>query len=939
MDAPAVVAAITVQPAEAKTNVGKRIPLSVLALDPSGHEMENPRIVWKSADTSIATVSEKGEVMARRVGSTIITATDGSKTGTATLTVLAPQVSSVALSPASAALLAGDTARFSAQPSDDEAQPISGKSVKWSVANPAIATIAGGVLVGLASGNTIVVATVDGVSDSAIVQVSARPVESVSVVPGSVTMTRGKTTKLGTSVLDDRGQPINDKIVTWSSDNEQVATISADGTVSALSSGTTTITATATSKGGSGKGKTGKGQIKVTTGTAPVASVTVTPSADTLITSTTVQLTATPSDSTGNALGGLAVSWASSNSAAATVSSSGVVSGVASGKATITATVDGVSGAAAITVTLPPVASVSVSPSSAQLDVGKSVTLSATTLDANGKTLTGRTVTWSSGNGAVATVTSSGVVTGVAVGSAWVFATSEGKRDSSAIVVSLPAVASVTVSPSSASLVVGDTKTLSATLKDASGATLTGRTITWISGDQSVATVSSAGVVTAVAAGTATVTAASEGKSGSASITVTAPAPSTSDPAPSDGTDSSTHSGIFVSPSGSSSASGTVSSPISLSAALSGAGGKVSSGDTVWVRGGTYAGKFSTSLSASASAPIIIRAYPGERANINGTLTATGSNVWFWGLEVSNSNSGSQETPGVTSQCSGCRFINMVIHDHSSNGLQMWSEGPNQEAYGNIIYNNGFYGQSADHAAHGIYAQNRSGTQKIVDNLLFNQFGYGIHIYGSSNAYLNNFTISGNTVVNAGIGEQTGMSGGMEYQVGGGAPLTNLVFTNNNSYQSASARGHHSARLGMDGGATNYGAVITGSYLVGPWIVANFTSSTITGNSVFTSSMPTQTRVVVEPNKYEAGRANVIIYNWGRQGAVSVDLSKVLKSGDNYEVRNAQNFYTAPVASGTYSGGTVSLPITNAAPAPTISSRGKAVSTGTEFNAYVIVKK
>ncbi|HEU4585694.1 MAG TPA: Ig-like domain-containing protein, partial [Gemmatimonadaceae bacterium] len=696
MDEPQrVVAAITIQPAEAKTNVGKRLPLDVLALDPKGNELENQDIVWMSADTLVATVSDKGEVTARRVGSTVITATDGSKTGTATLTVLAAQVASVALSPASATLLAGDTARFAAQPHDDEAQPIGGRSVKWSVANPAIATVAGGVLVGLAAGKTVVRATVDGVSDSAIVQVSARPVASVSIVPGTVTLTSGKSTKLATTVLDDRGNTVVEKSVTWSSDNEKVATVSTDGTVSALSTGTATITATATGKGSSGKGKIGKGQVKVTTGTAPVASVTVTPSAETLVTSTTVQLSATAKDSSGTALGGRTVSWSSSNTAAATVSSSGVVSAVAPGKSTIKATIEGVAGAAAITVTLPPVASVNVSPSSANVNVGKSVTLSATTLDASGKTLTGRSITWSSGKSSVATVTSSGVVTGVAAGSAWIYAASEGQRDSAAITVTLPAVASVSVSPSSASLMAGDTKTLAATLKDASGATLTGRTITWVSSDQSVATVSSAGLVTAVAAGTATVTAASEGKSGTSSITVSAPEPpaseppTTNDPPPSDGSDGGSHSGVFVSPSGSSTASGSESSPISLSAALSGAGGKVSSGDTVWVRAGTYSGRFSTSLSASSSAPIIIRAYPGERANINGTLTVSGSNVWFWGLEVSNTNGGEQETPGVTSTCSGCRFINMLIHDHSSNGLQVWDPGSNQEAYGNIIYNNG----------------------------------------------------------------------------------------------------------------------------------------------------------------------------------------------------------------------------------------------------------
>jgi uncharacterized protein YjdB len=944
-DVPARVAAITIQPAKATTNVGKQLPLSALALDTAGHQLDDQDIIWTSADTSVATVSGTGEVMAKRIGSTVITATNGTKTGTATLTVLAPQVASVALSPASASLLSGDTVRFGAEPRDDEAQPIDGRNVIWSIANPAIAKVAGGVLVGLAAGTTVVVATADGVSDSATVVISARPVESVSIVPGTVTLTSGKTMLLGTTALDDRGKPVEDKVVAWSSDDEKVATVSSTGVVSALSTGTATITASVTVTGNNGKGKTGKGQVKVGSGEAPVASVAVSPATATVITGATQQLTATPKDSDGAALGGRTITWASSNSAVATVTSSGLVTAVAAGKATITATSEDKSGSSAITVTLPPVASVSLSPGSAQLLVGKSTTLAASTLDANGKTLTGRTITWSSGKSSVATVSSSGVVTGAAAGSAWIFAASEGQKDSASISVTLPPVASVSVSPASTSLLVGDTKALAVTLKDASGATLTGRSVTWVSSDKAVATVSSAGLVTAVGAGSATMTAASEGESGTASITVTAPEPSdsepptTSDPAPSGGTDSGPHSGYFVSPSGSSGASGSESSPLSLSAALSGGNGKISAGDTVWLRQGTYSGDFLTSLSGSSSAPIVFRQYPGERATINGTLTAMGSNVWFWGFEVANKNSGEQSTAGITSKCSGCRFINMVIHDHSSNGLQMWSEGPNQEAYGNIIYNNGFYGQSSDHAAHGIYAQNQSGTQKILDNLLFNQYGYGIHIYGSDQAYLNNYTISGNAAVNSGIGAQAGMSGGMDYQIGGGVPLVNLVFTNNMSYRSSSMREDYTARVGYNWGPMNYGGTITSNYFVGPWILVNWSSSTTTGNPILDGAMPSGTKVVVEPNKYESGRANVIIYNWGHQGAVSVDLSKVLGSGQGYEVRNAQNFYGSPVASGTYNGGTVSIPITSITPPASVGGRATPVSTGTEFNAYVIVKK
>jgi uncharacterized protein YjdB len=84
-------------------------------------------------------------------------------------------------------------------------------------------------------------------------------------------------------------------------------------------------------------------------------------------------------------------------------------------------------------------------------------------------------------------------------------------------------VASVTVAPTSASVLVGQTATLTATLKDANGNVLTGRAITWTTSSASVASVSAAGVVTGVSAGTATITATSEGKSASATVTVTAP--------------------------------------------------------------------------------------------------------------------------------------------------------------------------------------------------------------------------------------------------------------------------------------------------------------------------------------------------------------------------------------------------------------------------------
>ena len=175
-----------------------------------------------------------------------------------------------------------------------------------------------------------------------------------------------------------------------------------------------------------------------------------------------------------------------------------------------------------------PVTSVSLSPSTAALSVGQTAQLSATLRDASGNTLTGRTITWSSSNTAVATVTQAGAVTGVASGSATITATSEGVSGTAAVTVAAAApvpVASVTVTPASASLTTGQGTQLQATLRDANGNILTGRTITWTSSNAAVATVSASGYVTSVAPGSATITATSGGVSGSAAISVAAPAP------------------------------------------------------------------------------------------------------------------------------------------------------------------------------------------------------------------------------------------------------------------------------------------------------------------------------------------------------------------------------------------------------------------------------
>jgi len=252
----------------------------------------------------------------------------------------------------------------------------------------------------------------------------------------------------------------------------------------------------------------------------PVASVAVSPSALSLLVGQSGTLIAQAKDANGAVLPGRTITWSSSDPAIATVSTAGVATGVAPGTATISATSEGKTGAATATVSPVPAASVSVSPPADTLYPAQTSQFGATVKDSAGGVLSGRTVVWTSSNGAIATISTSGLLSAVAVGSATVSASVEGKTGTAAVSVIPVPVASTTVTPGSASLFTGATQQFTATLRDASGNTLTGRPVTWSTSSISVAMVNSAsGLVTAVAVGTATITATSEGRTGAATIT------------------------------------------------------------------------------------------------------------------------------------------------------------------------------------------------------------------------------------------------------------------------------------------------------------------------------------------------------------------------------------------------------------------------------------
>jgi hypothetical protein len=426
---------------------------------------------------------------------------------------------------------------------------------------------------------------------------------------------------------------------------------------------------------------------------------------------------------------------------------------------------------------------------------------------------------------------------------------------------------------------------------------------------------------------------------------------------------------FFASPTASGSGNGTLSDPWALQVALN-QPSAVHPGDTIWLRGGTYSGTFASRLNGTSSQPIVVRQYPGERATIDGgasnaasILAVFGSYTWFWGFEVMSSDPtrfttdtgsappGNQIPRGegvVIDQGAahpGLKFINMVVHD-AREGFSFWKEATDGEIYGCLSYNNGWEAPDRGHG-HNIYAQNQTGTKRIADNILFSGFSHNIHIYGSSSAFLNNFDIDGNTSFNAG---NVSSDGGRVLLLGGDSVAQNPTVRNNLFYRLPGGP-VSDFDLGYNAGCAN--ATVTGNYVATTTYFVRCLPATMTGNSFYGSisgfsqpqyssntyfaSRPSGVKVFVRPNAYEPGRANITVYNWELHDTASVDVSEVLSAGDEYEVRNAQDFFAAPVARGSFDGSPLTLPLTGLTTAAAVGWPAPP-PTGKEFNVFVLIK-
>lgn len=368
-----------------------------------------------------------------------------------------PQVASVVITNPSTGPTFGTlgrTAQFAAEARNSSGGAISGVTITWSSSDNAVATVSSsGLVTAVANGTAQIRATASSVQSSPLTVTVAQVAGAVTITPTSVSFGAiGSTRQLAAAVRDSGGSTIASATVAWTRAGPgTVASVSAAGLVTALANGSGD-SAVATSGTISARAPVTVSQV--------VASVAVSaPGGDSVLrtTGSTRQFTATPRDSNGNTVGSAAVTWASNNTAVATVgSSTGLATAVSDGTAQIQATSGGVSGSRAQVVQRYAKTFTLSAPGGTTISTqGGTLTLTGTAQDSASTNLT---VSWVSRSTAVATVSpasgtspSSTTVTATGNGQTYVVMSGGTRSDSVQITVSGQASA-----PTTASVDIGD---------------------------------------------------------------------------------------------------------------------------------------------------------------------------------------------------------------------------------------------------------------------------------------------------------------------------------------------------------------------------------------------------------------------------------------------------------------------------------------------------
>lgn len=472
------------------------------------NQVRSAPVVWSSSNTAALTVAANGTVTAIGLGTARIVAAIAGNADSATVRVFGIGTT-LGVVPEAVSMAVGDDIQV--QTVMANAPSGVGTSVEWVSSDTAVAMVtAEGKVIGIGTGDAEIIASVGTAMAKASVNVFDVPVTSVSISPTVSSIPVDGSTKLVATAQTATGAAVRKK-ASWSTSDVNVASVTGDGVVRGKKKGYATVRATVGEKSAT---------ATINVFPSPAASVSVTLADSSMVVGQSVLATAAARDASGNLLTGVPIAWQSSNPAIATVTSAGLVKAIAIGSATISAVSGGQIGSAPVAVSGSIPTSVVILPANPIVTVGSTTQLVGEVRDQNGLAIPGASIVWSSDNSSIASISPSGLLTGSTQGNANITATSGALSRTVAASVTAVGVASVSASPASIRMPVGDSLRVEAMARDAQGSPLSGRAVTWTSSSAAIASVSSGGVVRGTGTGNAVITATVEGKSATVNVTI-----------------------------------------------------------------------------------------------------------------------------------------------------------------------------------------------------------------------------------------------------------------------------------------------------------------------------------------------------------------------------------------------------------------------------------
>jgi peptidoglycan/xylan/chitin deacetylase (PgdA/CDA1 family) len=547
--APPSLTSITLTPQAASVQAGFIQQFTAAPKDQYGNSMASVPLTFVSSDTAIATISATGSATGIAVGTCTITVESNGISTTAQLTVTAPPDFTLSVAPSTLTVTQGSsvpstitvnpTGGFTSSVSLVATGLPSGVTASFSStsATTSILTLTASGTAATGATTVVITGTSGALTQTTTINLEvAQPpsvLTKISVSPASASIQIGNQQRFIAQGIDQYNKPMRAIAFTWATTSNCV-TLN-QSSVTGVCQGTASIVASA-------QGVSSSAALLTVLPPPPVlTTITLTPVNPSILTTGSQQFAASGIDQYGNPMSGITFTFSSSNQNAATISAAGLATGAGGpngGTSTITASSQGISASTTLTTTRPAsvLISISVTPSTATVQAGSSTSFAVTGLDQFGLPMSGLTFTWVSSNPNIATVNglngegqNTATATGVAQGGGTVTITASAQGITAppvqlTVTPAPPALTTISITPTNASINVGSTQAFTAAGTDQFGAPFTLSSVQYSSENPSLASVNG-NVATGVAAGIVQITATSGSVTGQVFLTVTTPPP------------------------------------------------------------------------------------------------------------------------------------------------------------------------------------------------------------------------------------------------------------------------------------------------------------------------------------------------------------------------------------------------------------------------------